>query len=111
MKTNYFSRIRNFLSQDRARQREEAYLGRSVSRLDLERREREIEIRPLPHAPLVAPATGSKAVVTITALAQLTSVKAWRPCPLKIDRAGSVEALRRDMSAALGGAGDDSHER
>lgn len=43
MKTNYFSRIRNFLSQDRARQREEAYLGRSVSRLDLERREREIE--------------------------------------------------------------------
>ncbi len=43
MKTNYFSRIRSYLSQDRVRQREEAYLNRSISRTDLERREREVD--------------------------------------------------------------------
>lgn len=51
MKKTYFKRIRNYLTQDPVRQREEAYLNQSVSRFDLERREREIEdglFRPHP---------------------------------------------------------------
>ena len=59
MKTNYFSRIRSYLSQDRVRQREEAYLNRSISRTDLERREREVDSGLFRWQPLGSPASRS----------------------------------------------------
>ena len=43
MKKNYLSRVRDYVTRDHMRRREEAYLNKSVSTADLERREREIE--------------------------------------------------------------------
>jgi len=43
MKKQYLSRIRDYLGRDRTRLREEAYLNRSISLSDLDRRQREIE--------------------------------------------------------------------